>query len=160
MRLALIASCLTAAFAVAACGSSNKSSSNSSTTSTGASASSTTPTGPPGGLPLVLTNFRFQPNAISGPGGHKLTLHLKNNGSVEHNFSITSLHIDKDLEPGKSSTVTISLPKSGTVQFFCSYHKASHHMVGAFKVGAASASTPAPPPANTTSTSSGGGSGY
>ena len=157
MRLALIAGCLTAAFAVAACGSSNKSSSNSSTSS-GAAASSSTPTGPSGGLPLVLTNYRFQPNAIAGQGGHTITLHLKNTGTVEHNFSVTSLHIDKDIEAGKSATVKVKLPKSGTLQFFCSYHKASHNMVGSFRLGGASATVP--PSTNTTSTSSGGGSGY
>jgi uncharacterized cupredoxin-like copper-binding protein len=158
LRLALIAGCLAAAFAVAACGSSNKSSTNSSTTSTGAAASSSAPVAPKGGLPLVLTDFRFQPNAIAGQGGHTVTLQLKNNGTVEHNFSIASQHIDKDLEPGKTATVKVTLPKSGSVQFFCSYHKTSHHMIGSFKLGGASAT--APPSMNTTSTSSGGGSGY
>lgn len=155
-----MAGCLTAAFAVAACGSSNKSSTNSSATSTGAAASSKSASGPPGGLPITLANYKFVPNVIAGQGGHTVTLHLKNTGTVEHNFSVSSLHIDKDIEAGKSATVKVTLPKSGTLQFFCSYHKASHNMVGSFRLGGASAAAPPSSAPSNTSTSSGGGSGY
>ena len=155
MRLAIIAGCVAAALAIAACGKSNSSKTSSSAATTGTSAT-TTPTGPPGGLPITLTNFRFQPAVIRGAGGHKLTVHLKNTGTVEHNFSVKSLHIDRDLEPGKEATVTLSLPKSGTVQFFCSYHKASYNMVGSINLGGTNAPA-APPPTNT---STGGAGGY
>jgi plastocyanin len=156
VRLALIGGCITAALALAACGSSSKSSTSSTNGSgTGSSAASTT-SAPSGGLPIVLMNYKFQPAVIHGTGGHTVTLNLKNNGTVEHNFSVASQHIDQDLEPGKSATVKLTLPKSGTVQFFCSYHK-SKGMVGSFTLGGASPS--APPPTNT-STSGSGGNGY
>ena len=153
MRLAIILGCLAAAIAITACGSSKKSSSTAATTSVPAA---TTGTGPPGGLPLTLTNFKFVPNRISGQGGHQLKLQLKNTGTVEHNFSVTAQHIDKDLQPGKSATVTITVPGSGSVQFFCSYHKASYNMVGSITVGGASAPKSAP----TNTSTGGGGSGY
>ena len=154
MRLTIILGCLAAALAITACGSSKKSSSSAATTSVPAA---TTGTGPPGGLPLTLTNFKFVPNTIRGEGGHQLKLHLKNTGTVEHNFSIDAQHIDQDLEPGKSATVTITVSGSGTVQFYCSYHKKSHNMVGSITVGGA---TPAPKATPTNTSTSGGGSGY
>jgi uncharacterized membrane protein len=43
-----------------------------------------------------------------------VTLELKNEGKVEHNFSIASQHIDKDIEAGESDTVKVKMPSSGT----------------------------------------------
>ena len=144
-----MAGCLMAAFAVAACGSSSdKSSSNSSASTAAAPAGAKSQT-------LELSDYRFDPKTIKGKPGQKVTLELKNEGKTEHNFSVDSQHIDKDVEKGEDGKVTVTLPKSGTLRFYCSYHKASHGMVGQLSAGGAGAT--APP---TTSTSSGGGSGY
>jgi plastocyanin len=57
---------------------------------------------------------------------------LKNTSKVEHNFSIDSLHVDKDVDAGKTETVTVTLPSSTSrVAFYCKYHK-SLGMQGAF----------------------------
>jgi plastocyanin len=154
LRLAITLGCLAAALGIAACGSSsdNKSSSSAGTTS---APTATTGTGSQGELPLQLTDFKFQPATIRGQGGHKLTLELKNTGNTEHNFSIDAQHISKDVEEGEDAKVTITVPASGTVQFYCKYHK-SMGMVGSIAVGGASA--PKTTPTNTDTTS--GGSGY
>jgi plastocyanin len=75
--------------------------------------------------------FYFEPTCVEGKG--TLTVTVKNVGDVEHNFSITSLGIDKDIEKGASVTVSVALPASGTLPFFCKYHKTSG-MQGAFIV--------------------------
>ena len=77
-------------------------------------------------------SYYFEPTFIRPESGISLIVTLKNSSSVEHNFSITSLNISKDVEAGKTETVTVKLP-TGTapVEFFCKYHK-SLGMQGAF----------------------------
>ena len=72
-----------------------------------------------------------------GKTGQKVTLTFKNEGTAEHNFSITSLSVDQDAQAGAAKTVTFTAPGSaGDVQFFCSYHKDSHNMMGTLHVSA------------------------
>jgi plastocyanin len=75
--------------------------------------------------------FYFEPSCVQGSG--TLSVTIKNVGDVEHNFSVTSLGISKDIEKGHSVTVSVKLPSSGTLPFFCKYHKTSG-MQGAFIV--------------------------
>jgi len=63
-----------------------------------------------------------------------VTVTIKNNGQAEHNFSISSLNVDKDIEKGESQTVSFTPSKSGSLQFFCKYHKDSQGMVGSLSV--------------------------
>jgi plastocyanin len=83
-------------------------------------------------LSLEQDSYYFEPTFIKPEAGSHLTVTLKNASKVEHNFSITSLNIDKDVAAGKTETVTVNLP-TGTapVAFFCKYHK-SLGMQGAF----------------------------
>ena len=46
--------------------------------------------------------FYFEPAQIKAPKGSTVTVELSNVGSVEHNFTLGSLKIDKDVEPDKS----------------------------------------------------------
>jgi plastocyanin len=78
-------------------------------------------------------DYYFKPTVIQGKAGSTVTLDLKNEGSVEHNFSIDGQTIDKDLEPGDSAKVTVTIPKSGAISFYCKYHK-SMGMAGALEV--------------------------
>jgi plastocyanin len=146
-----MAGCLMAAFAVAACGSSSdKSSSNSSASTAAAPAGAKSQN-------LELSDYRFDPKTIKGKPGQKVTLELKNEGKTEHNFTVESQHVNKDVEEGEDARVTVTLPKSGTLQFFCEYHKAKG-MVGTLSAGGASST--APPSTNTGTTDDSGGSGY
>jgi plastocyanin len=75
-------------------------------------------------LELEADNFYFEPTVIKGTPGQRLTLTIKNESSgTEHNFSVESQHINKDLEGGKTYTVSVTLPQSGTISFFCEYHR-------------------------------------
>jgi plastocyanin len=93
---------------------------------------SKTLTGMTSTVELEQDSFYFDPTFVKADSGAHVTVTLKNESNVEHNFSITSLNIDKDVEAGKTETVTVTLP-AGTapVEFFCKYHKASG-MQGAF----------------------------
>jgi plastocyanin len=73
---------------------------------------------------VELDDYYFEPTVLKGKPGQRVTLELENEGKVEHNFSIDSQSIDKDLEAGNDAKVTVTIPKSGVVSFYCKYHKA------------------------------------
>jgi plastocyanin len=79
---------------------------------------------------VELDDFYFEPTVLKGKPGAKVTLELKNEGKTEHNFSIDDQMIDQDLEAGESAKVTVTIPQSGEVSFYCKYHK-SQGMAGA-----------------------------
>jgi plastocyanin len=80
---------------------------------------------------LELDDDYFEPTVLKGTPGQKLKLELENEGQSEHNLTSTDMSIDQDVEPGESAEVNITFPDSGTVSFFCKYHKSSG-MAGAF----------------------------
>ena len=77
------------------------------------------------------SRFYFEPSSINAAKGATATITLHNVGTVEHNLSIPSAHVDKDVEAGKTVTVSVPLGSGATVPFFCKYHKGSG-MTGAF----------------------------
>ena len=99
--------------------------SSSSTSSAAASTSSGS------GTVQLMDNF-FQPKAITGKAGSTVKLTLKNAGAAEHTFTVDSQHVNKTLAPGTTTTVSVKIPASGSVQFYCQYHKALG-MTGAIK---------------------------
>ncbi len=72
---------------------------------------------------LELDDFYFEPTLLKGKPGQKLTIELENEGQNEHNFSIDSQQLDKDVEPGDKFEVEVTFPKAGQVAFYCKYHK-------------------------------------
>jgi plastocyanin len=128
------------ALTVAACGSSKKAgtseqggqSSGTKTTIAGLSANDHGSKEVSGTAEVELDDFYFNPTVLKGKPGSKVTLTLKNDGKVKHNFDLDAQKIDKDIDPGKSTTVTVTIPQSGQVSFFCKYHK-SMGMAGALQ---------------------------
>jgi len=115
----------TTGIVVAGCGGGG----NKKATATGASSSGNGAT-----VNLVAKDFMFEPATITATAGKPVTVAVKNEGQAEHNFTITSLKVDKDIEKGESQTVTFTPTQSGTVQFFCEYHHISNGMVGTLNV--------------------------
>jgi uncharacterized cupredoxin-like copper-binding protein len=72
---------------------------------------------------LDLNDDYFEPTAIKGRRGQKIEVVLENYGKKRHNFTLPSEGIDRDLAPGKKATVTVRIPRSRPVGFFCKYHK-------------------------------------
>jgi plastocyanin len=89
---------------------------------------------------VELDNFYFEPTVLTGKPGSQVTLELKNEGSTEHNFSIDSQGIDKDVEAGEDAKVSVTFPESGELSFYCKYHK-SMGMAGAIAAGGTGAMT-------------------
>jgi plastocyanin len=81
---------------------------------------------------VELDDDYFSPTVLEGTPGQRLTLELKNEGSKEHNLTISELKIDQDIEGGETANVEVTLPESGTLSFFCKYHRAAG-MAGAFR---------------------------
>jgi len=81
-------------------------------------------------------DFYFEPTVLTGSAGETLTLHLENEGDTEHNFSLTDQGIDQDVEAGEKAEVSVTLPDSGTLVFFCKYHQ-NMGMRGALRVSSA-----------------------
>ena len=74
---------------------------------------------------MEMDDDYFEPSALVGEPGQKLTIRLTNEGSKEHNFSIAGAGVDVDVAPGKEATVHVKFPSSGTVEFVCEYHEAA-----------------------------------
>jgi plastocyanin len=77
--------------------------------------------------------FYFKPTILTGSASQSITLEIKNEGTVPHNFSIESLGVDVTINPGSSQEVDVKFPASGTVEFFCSFHR-SLGMAGELEV--------------------------
>jgi plastocyanin len=89
-------------------------------------------TGMTAAIELEQDNFYFNPTFLKADKGAHVTVEVKNEGNVPHNFSIDSLHVNQTVEPGKTAKVTVSLPAtSAPVAFYCKFHK-SQGMQGAF----------------------------
>ena len=103
-----------------------------------AESSDTTAASPSGGggatISLAAKDFMFDPTTLTATAGKPVTVTIKNEGQAEHNFSIESLKVNQDIEKGESKTVTFTPTQSGSIQFFCEYHKNSHGMVGTLTV--------------------------
>jgi uncharacterized cupredoxin-like copper-binding protein len=77
--------------------------------------------------------FYFAPTVLTGAANQSLKLEIKNEGTAEHNFTIDSLGVKVNIQPGESQEVTVKFPGSGTVEFFCSFHR-SLGMAGELQV--------------------------
>ena len=115
----------------ASSGGGSGSGSSSSTETTAASSSSSSAR--EGEIKVNMIDDAFQPKVITGKAGSTVKVELKNTGAREHNFKIDSQkQADADVEPGEDATVSVKIPSSGTVQFYCEYHKGLG-MVGTLK---------------------------
>jgi plastocyanin len=125
------------ALALAACGSSSSSPSASVGGGYGSHSSSAKTTAASntagGALTIEMHDNYFGTKTITGKPGSTVKVTLKNVGSNQHNFKIDGQKAaDADVAPGKTGTATVTIPTSGTVQFYCEYHKGLG-MVGTVK---------------------------
>jgi plastocyanin len=119
-----------AALGLAACGSSSSGNTSSSSGSPGGAygaktAATTKAAAAASSNEIDMYDNYFKGKTISGKAGSTVTVKLKNEGSNHHNFKIDSQlkQADADVKPGATATVSVTIPKSGTLQFYCEYHK-------------------------------------
>ena len=88
---------------------------------------------------VVATDFAFAPAEISAEPGQAVSITLKNDGTVEHSFTIDDLGVDTEAEGGEEATTELTAPDE-SVEFYCRYHPSQ--MRGTVKVGASGAAAP------------------
>jgi uncharacterized cupredoxin-like copper-binding protein len=88
-------------------------------------------------LSVEMSEFKFSPATMTVFVGKEISLNLKNNGAIEHEFAILKKGIvaqipfdrekqaadilaDYRLGPQKSETYTFTLPEAGEYQVICS----------------------------------------
>lgn len=72
---------------------------------------------------LEAHNYSFKPSVLKGTPGQQLTLHVVNTTGTEHNVTLGAQHVDKDLDGHGSADLTVTMPASGVLAFWCEYHK-------------------------------------
>jgi plastocyanin len=82
-------------------------------------------------LELELDDNYFAPTFARGTPGEEVTVQLVNEGNASHTFTSDALGVDEELGPDDSSSVTITLPEEGAVEFHCRFH-GEQGMKGAF----------------------------
>ena len=111
-------------------------------------------------IDLEQHDFFYSPTFIKGgTPGATITVHLKNTGQNQHNFTVASQGIDKTVDPGGTADVTLTLPQSGATEFHCRFHQQSNGMQGAFFFKDGDTLVGAPAGASSSSSSSNNG-GY
>ncbi|MGI8608304.1 MAG: cupredoxin domain-containing protein [Candidatus Dormibacteria bacterium] len=116
----------------------------------GSSGTATGSPADPGTVQLTMDtqDIRFNPGVITAKPGEKIALTVSNRDSVKHNFTITELGVNQDLDPGKTLTFVFTTKGSTDLQFFCQYHKA-RGMVGTLNLsGNAPATAPSAAPSS------------
>lgn len=107
-------------------------------------------------LEVELDDLYFAPTFIKATPGAEVEVSLKNEGKVQHTFTIDETNTNVELAAGKSSSVKVKLPATGALAFYCNFHRGSG-MQGAFSVSAVATN---PSATSTTVSSSSGGYGY
>jgi plastocyanin len=82
-------------------------------------------------LELELDDNYFAPTFARGTPGAEVTVELVNEGNATHTFTSDALGVDEELGGGDSSSVTVTLPEEGAVEFHCRFHE-GQGMKGAF----------------------------
>jgi len=86
---------------------------------------------------IEMYDFYFEPTVLTGKPGETVTLELKNKGKVEHNLTIDGQGVDQNVAAAEEAEVQVTFPKSGTVLFYCKFHR-SQGMAGGLTVSGGS----------------------
>jgi plastocyanin len=82
----------------------------------------------------------FSPTIIWVEPGQRLTLTFHDldghddQATPAHDFTIEALELAKGIPKGGTTTVELTMPESGTLQFICRPHWATYRMGGEFRV--------------------------
>ena len=84
-------------------------------------------------LTLDLGDFYFAPTYVVADPGTKLAITLENTGKAPHTFTVLDPKVDVTVEAGGEGAASLTLPASGTVAFYCRFHR-TQGMQGGFAV--------------------------
>ena len=89
-------------------------------------AASPTATGPK--VTVEFSEFKFAPSNIEVPADQKVTLEMRNRGTVEHDITVDAIGLKAIVKPGQTATRVIGPFAAGTTyEVYCSVagHKES-----------------------------------
>lgn len=72
-------------------------------------------------LNMQIGDSFFAPTYIKVDAGATVTVHLQNDGALEHTFTIDSLSVEQTLAPAAEADISFTMPDNA-VQFFCRFH--------------------------------------
>jgi plastocyanin len=83
-----------------------------------------TPTPGPGEIEIVATEYAFNPATITAAPGERLTILLRNQGTMAHNISFElpdgEVSLPQDVAPGSTGTLEVTAPDdAGNYTFYC-----------------------------------------
>jgi plastocyanin len=76
-------------------------------------------------LELEADDFYFKPTFVDAKPGTKLSIEIENEGKNTHTFTIDSANVDQEIAPGKKAEVSVTVPASGNLNFYCRFHRGS-----------------------------------
>jgi plastocyanin len=76
-----------------------------------------------GKIAVEADDYYFSPTFIKAKPGSTLTIEIKNEGTMLHSYTIDAAKVDALIPAGKKGQVTVTVPKSGNLNFYCKFHK-------------------------------------
>jgi plastocyanin len=83
---------------------------------------------------METDDYYFGPTFIKGPAGAQITVNLANEGKATHTFTIDGQDVNQQLAPDAKATVSVTLPASGVLAYYCRFHR-NQGMQGALFTG-------------------------
>jgi plastocyanin len=74
-------------------------------------------------IDVEADDYYFSPTYIEAKPGTKLTIEIENEGTMLHSFTIDATKTSAQIPADKKATVTVTVPQSGSLNFYCQYHR-------------------------------------
>lgn len=75
---------------------------------------------------IVAKRFEFTPKELTLTAGEPVTLRLRSE-DVVHGFFLRALKVDTEVQPGKTTEITVTPEKAGTFTAICHHYCGSGH---------------------------------
>jgi plastocyanin len=95
-------------------------------------------------LELEADDFYFEPTFVKATPGATVMVKVANEGNATHTFTIDDAGIDEEIAPDDSAEVAVTVPDSGSVNFYCRFHRSQGMQGAVFTQAGASSGGEAP----------------
>lgn len=80
---------------------------------------------------IKAEDFFFEPTFVRGEPGKAVIVTVKNEGKIQHTFTIDGIGVDEVISPLDRKEIRVTLPPRGNLNYYCRFHR-SQGMQGAF----------------------------